>query len=218
MLCSGTPFDWSKCYTQAHTAYLYLGAKSPSDFMSVTHVGVATSSVGQKLCKLTFSSATPVPTLPAVTYSQCSTSYPLAILFCGEQVDKNGVVLDLVYSTATMLLDIAATVYPNHATDEVGSLYYKVVADGVTLAEGTATSGITIAIDRAVTHMTVTLSCDVGCVTGGWLPRTALPSRSLDLSKGGMVCDLSGNWFPVQSPIVVAGTRILTSMEIDSLW
>lgn len=192
---SGIPITWSKAFDVPRSSELFLGcaSASTSEILKATHRCPATTAVADtpatQLCSIQFGNFKPLPIMPvgfSVVQNPISgynsgmiDSLPIAMLISGGLMrGHKSVTLNLSYAAPGVAL---TTIAPSILPDPDTGLYpsgatYKVVADGVTVAESSfvpSATPLSIAVNRTVSNMSITLRTeDGGCIWQNWLPVT----------------------------------------------
>lgn len=228
---SGTPMQWSKAFDVTRNSELFLGCASAStaEILKATHRCAAYTGVADvpatQLCSIQFGNYKSLPLMPAGfsatpnTVSGYSTgvidSLPIAMLISGGLMrGHKSVTLNLTYAApGVALTTIAPSVLPDPDSGTYPSgASYKVVADGATVAEASfvpTASALSIAVNRTVTNLAITLSIeDGGCIWQNWLPVTT-PLQSAAAPTFGVLFDVwGGNVIALPTVASLFGTTV----------
>lgn len=231
-ILSGNPISWSKAFDVERSVDLFLGCTSTSaaEMLKSTHKCVGTTKAPEdaltQLCSIKFGTIKALPPMPTAfsatqnTVSGYNTgvidSMPVAMLFSGGLMrGHKSMTLNMTYTggqaittlTPNLLPDPDTGAYPSGAT-------YKVVADGVTVAEVSfvpSATPLNIAVNKTVTNLAITLRIeDGGCLMCNWLPNAATLQSSAIPSFGVLLDPWGGNSIQLPGLTIAYGVSITT--------
>lgn len=229
-ILSGNPVTWSKAFDVARSSELFLGCinTSTAEMLKATHRVAANTAAPEdaatQLCSIQFGTPTALPKMPnGFSYTPDTVSgytagvldsLPIAMLFSGGMLSgKKSVTLNLSYTGGVALTTIAPSVLPDPVSGAYPSkVGYKVVADGVTIVDTSITptaAALSVALNRTVTNLAITLSSDDGaCLWRNWLPTSSV-MQSAELPNFGVLLDAwGGNIIPLTTLVISFGTFI----------
>lgn len=232
-ILSGNPVSWSKAFDVERSVDLLLGCASTSvaEMLKTSHKCVGTTKAPEdattQLCSIKFGTIKALPQMPtgfSVTQNTVSgynngviDSMPVAMLFSGGLMrGHKSMTLNLTYSGGLAL----TTLTPNLMPDPDSGVYpvgatYKVVADGVTVAEASfvpSAAALSIAVNKTVTNLAITISIeDGGCLMCNWLPNSSVLQAAAFPSYGVLLDPWGGN------SIVLPGLSIAYGVTVTTL-